>query len=65
MPSLDSSQVSDFTGAATYSVPIKVPPSPADLKPDLELSYNSQVIDQSLNTTRLRESAWGGLWMRV
>ncbi len=58
LPTVDAFQVSTFTGAATYSYPIEVPAGPGGLKPDITLSYNSQVVDQStLNT----QASWVGM----
>ncbi|MBI5296733.1 MAG: hypothetical protein HY869_14740 [Chloroflexi bacterium] len=45
MPTVDAFQVSQFTGAASYSLPIEVPAGPGGQKPSLSVSYSSQVAD--------------------
>jgi YD repeat-containing protein len=45
LPSLQGWQVSLFTGAASFSYPIEVPPGPAGLKPNLVLRYSSAATD--------------------
>lgn len=58
LPSLESAQVASFTGAATYSMPIEVPPAPGGLTPRLSLNYNSQVVDDADNLT---QASWVGM----
>ncbi len=58
LPTIDAFQVSNFTGAATYSYPIEVPPGPGGLQPSLLLNYNSQVVDQSIAKT---QASWVGM----
>ncbi len=58
LPTLDASQVSAYTGAASYTLPLEVPSGPGGLKPDLSLSYNSQVVDSA---TTLAQASWVGM----
>jgi hypothetical protein len=58
LPSLDGFQLSGFTGAATYSYPIQVPPGPGGLQPPLELSYNTQEVDSASSRT---QASWVGM----
>ena len=56
-PSLDSFQVSEFTGAGTYSMDLWTLPGTAGLQPVLSLSYNSQVFDEGAAFT---QASWVG-----
>jgi len=56
-PDISTFQVSDFTGAATYSVNLWTPAGSAGFQPGLTLSYNSQVIDEGAAFT---QASWVG-----
>ena len=58
LPSVDTFQVSDFTGAGTYSMGLWTPPGTAGFQPNLTLSYNSQVVDESRAFT---QASWVGM----
>ncbi|MCZ7567370.1 MAG: hypothetical protein M5U01_02065 [Ardenticatenaceae bacterium] len=58
LPSLKDFQVATFTGAATYALPLWVPPGPGGLQPELTLTYNSQVVDSATSRT---QAAWVGM----
>jgi RHS repeat-associated protein len=58
MPSVESFHVSQFTGAATYAINLWTPPGPGGFQPDLTLSYNSAVIDNSVVFT---QASWVGM----
>jgi len=45
MPPLDAAQVAEFTGSASYSVPIDVPTGPGGIKPSISLDYNSMSLE--------------------
>jgi len=54
----ESFQVSNFTGAATYTIPVDVPAGAGGLQPALNLSYYSQVVDQANMWT---QPSWAGM----
>lgn len=58
LPSLAAFQTAPFTGAASYSLPLEVPPGPGGLQPSLMLTYNSQVVDSATNET---QASWVGM----
>lgn len=45
VPTLQGFQVSNFTGAVNYSIPIRVPAGPAGLTPQIALDYSSAGSD--------------------
>jgi RHS repeat-associated protein len=58
LPSLENFQVASFSGAATYSFPIQVPPGPGGLQPELRLSYSSLPVDSASGNT---QASWAGM----
>jgi YD repeat-containing protein len=58
LPSMEAFQVAEFTGAATYALPIQVPAGPGGLQPELSLSYNSQIADSATANT---QASWVGM----
>ncbi|MFZ3070411.1 MAG: SpvB/TcaC N-terminal domain-containing protein, partial [Anaerolineaceae bacterium] len=57
-PLLENYQVSEFTGAATYQMDFPAFEGPNGLKPNLTLSYNSQIIDEGSAYT---QASWVGM----
>ena len=57
-PSIQDFEVSGFTGAATYSYPIQTFEGAGGLKPELNLTYNSQIVDQGVAFT---QASWVGM----
>lgn len=58
LPTIDAFQVAKFTGAATFNLPIEVPAGPGGFQPNINLSYNSQVVDQATTKT---QASWVGM----
>jgi RHS repeat-associated protein len=57
-PTVDNFKSDRFSGSATFDYPIWTPPGPAGLKPELSLTYNSQIIDES---TIFTQASWVGM----
>jgi len=60
IPQLKEADISTYTGGATYSIPIPVPPSLGDYSPAVSLSYNSQMADNA--SSQRQGSAIGLGW---
>lgn len=58
LPQMKNYAISQFTGAATYSFPLQLPPGPGGLQPELSLSYNSQAVDIATGVT---QASWVGM----
>jgi RHS repeat-associated protein len=56
---VESFQTALFTGAATYSTSLWVPPGPAGLQPSLSLSYSSQTVDSADSLTQASSVGMG------
>ncbi|MEU8416961.1 RHS repeat-associated core domain-containing protein [Amycolatopsis japonica] len=54
--------VSKQTGDFTWSYPLRVPPAPGDLQPNLALSYNSSTVDGRTSATNNQASWVGDGW---
>jgi RHS repeat-associated protein len=57
-PTLESFQHAGFTGAASFSMPIKVPAGPGGFQPNLSLSYTSSTVDNAGSQT---QASWAGM----
>jgi hypothetical protein len=57
-PTMDFFQTPGFTGSASFSMPIKVPPGPGGLQPSLSLSYSSSTVD---NISSDSQASWAGM----
>ncbi|MBC6940315.1 MAG: hypothetical protein DWB59_09890, partial [Anaerolineae bacterium] len=57
-PTLELFQHAGYTGAASFSMPIKMPPGPGGFQPSLSLSYNSQTVDSATTDT---QASWVGM----
>jgi RHS repeat-associated protein len=55
-------QVSPQTGDFTWSYPLRVPPAPGGLEPDLALSYASSAVDGRTSATNNQASWVGDGW---
>jgi RHS repeat-associated protein len=58
LPSVQAFQSDRFTGAASVSYPIEVPPGPGGLTPSISLSYNSSGVDGADSET---QASWAGM----
>jgi RHS repeat-associated protein/uncharacterized repeat protein (TIGR01451 family) len=56
---VNAAQTDLFSGAATWSYPLHVPPGRNGLQPELTLSYNSHLVDTK--QTDFQKSGWLGL----
>ncbi|MFC0623170.1 RHS repeat-associated core domain-containing protein [Kribbella deserti] len=54
--------VSEHTGDFTWSYPLRVPPAPGGLEPDLSLSYSSGTVDGRTSATNNQPSWVGEGW---
>ncbi|MBV6396396.1 MAG: hypothetical protein HFACDABA_01994 [Anaerolineales bacterium] len=57
-PTMSFFQTPGFTGAASFSLPIKVPAGAGGLQPSLSLSYSSSTAD---NVTNASQASWAGM----
>lgn len=52
IPALTTADVSEFTGGASYQIPIQVPQGPGGFTPSISLDYNSQIADNVSSYTQ-------------
>ena len=60
LPTLNGGQVSTFTGASSYSLPIDVPAGAGGIKPGLALSYSSATTDGASGYRLKQQAGWVG-----
>jgi RHS repeat-associated protein len=53
---------SSFSGAATYSYPIELPPGRAGLAPNIDISYSSRSVDSLIFTDSMNQGSLGMGW---
>ena len=60
VPSLQGFQVSDFTGAASFSIPMELPAGAAGHRPSMSLSYSSAATDGAGGQRHKAQAGWVG-----
>jgi hypothetical protein len=60
LPGVQGFQVSLYTGAASFQIPLVLPTGPGGLAPSLSLSYNSAATDGFSGKREKQQAGWAG-----